>query len=199
MARTVKIYYDTEFLEDGRTIDLISIGMVAEDGRELYLVNDGIETEPLHSRIGHHKWLMENVVPHLPLRDKDAIKQPHAQYAGWFILDPTDNRIVSMRYIRNAVREFILATPKPELWAWYGAYDHVALAQMFGPMVNLPAGIPMWTNDLNQECQRLGDPTMPKQDGTEHNALDDARHVKAMADYLACLQANPLATEEVGT
>jgi 3' exoribonuclease, RNase T-like len=35
----VKIFYDTEFIEDGRTIDLISIGMVAEDGREYYAVN----------------------------------------------------------------------------------------------------------------------------------------------------------------
>jgi hypothetical protein len=29
----MKYYYDTEFIEDGRTIDLISIGIVAEDGR----------------------------------------------------------------------------------------------------------------------------------------------------------------------
>ena len=34
----MRIFYDTEFLEDGKTIDLISIGMVAEDGREYYAV-----------------------------------------------------------------------------------------------------------------------------------------------------------------
>lgn len=34
----MRIYYDCEFLEDGNTIDLISMGMVAEDGRELYAV-----------------------------------------------------------------------------------------------------------------------------------------------------------------
>lgn len=156
----MKIFYDTEFIEDG------------------------IEAEPLYSRIGKHAWLMENVVPHLPLRDTDAIKQPYAQYAGWFVLDSTDNRIVPLRYIRNAVREFVLATSEPELWAWYGAYDHVVLAQLFGTMADLPAGIPMWTNDLKQECQRLGNTTMPQQDGTEHNVLDDAKHVKAMATYL---------------
>jgi hypothetical protein len=32
-------WLDTEFIEDGVTIDLISIGIVAEDGRELYLLN----------------------------------------------------------------------------------------------------------------------------------------------------------------
>jgi len=28
----MKIWFDTEFYEDGRTIDLISIGLVREDG-----------------------------------------------------------------------------------------------------------------------------------------------------------------------
>ncbi len=183
----MKIYYDTEFIEDGRTIDLISIGMVAEDGRELYLVNEDIEIDPLYSRIGHHRWLMANVIPHLPLRERDPIEQPRAQYPGRFYLDPTDNRIVSVRYIRNAVRDFIIATPEPELWAWYSAYDHVALAQLFGPMISLPQGVPMWTNDLKQEYQRLGNPPAPSQLGAEHNALDDARHVKVMAEALAAL------------
>lgn len=29
----MKYWYDTELIEDGKTIDLISVGMVAEDGR----------------------------------------------------------------------------------------------------------------------------------------------------------------------
>ena len=36
----MRYFYDTEFLEDGETIDLISIGIVAEDGREYYAVTD---------------------------------------------------------------------------------------------------------------------------------------------------------------
>ena len=28
----MRIYFDTEFIEDGRTIDRLSIGMVREDG-----------------------------------------------------------------------------------------------------------------------------------------------------------------------
>lgn len=30
----MRYFYDTEFIEDGHTIELISIGVVAEDGRE---------------------------------------------------------------------------------------------------------------------------------------------------------------------
>jgi hypothetical protein len=184
----VKVFYDTEFLEDGSTIELISIGMVAEDGRELYLVNEAIEADPLYTRIGHHDWLMKNVIPHLPLRERDPIEQPHAQYAGRFHLDAKDNRVVSRRYIRNAVRDFVLGTPEPELWAWYGAYDHVVLAQLFGRMIHLPAGFPMWTNDLRQEVQRRGDPSLPKQESVEHDALADARWVR---DAYAWLEAQP--------
>lgn len=62
----MRVFYDCEFLEDGRTIDLISIGMVAEDGRELYAVAEEIQRDPLRSRICEHQWLMENVIPHLP-------------------------------------------------------------------------------------------------------------------------------------
>ena len=54
--------YDTEFLEDGTTIELISIGIVASDGREYYAVNSDMDTE----RIYGDPWLKENVWPHLP-------------------------------------------------------------------------------------------------------------------------------------
>jgi uncharacterized protein YjfI (DUF2170 family) len=35
----VKYFYDTEFIDNGRIIDLISIGVVAEDGREYYAIS----------------------------------------------------------------------------------------------------------------------------------------------------------------
>lgn len=183
----MRIFYDTEFLEDGRTIDLISIGMVAEDGRELYAVNEAIENAPLYDRIRGNQWLMENVVPHLPLRKSNGHGRHSGlsgPYRGYFFLDQGDNTIMPMRMIRNQVREFIQATPDAELWAWYAAYDHVALAQLFGPMIKLPDGIPMWTNDLRQEAHRLGNPALPEQEEGEHNALADARHNHAMARKL---------------
>ncbi|TWH05595.1 uncharacterized protein DUF5051, partial [Rhodococcus rhodochrous J45] len=55
----MKYFYDTEFLENGSTIDLISIGIVAEDGREYYAVNSDMD----HDRIAHDEWLCKNVVP----------------------------------------------------------------------------------------------------------------------------------------
>ena len=177
----MKIYYDTEFIEDGVTVDLISIGMVAEDGRELYAVSADM---PIH-RISRHEWLMANVVPHLPIK-KEA---PGCRCVAGIHLDRWNPDVRPHAQIARLVERFITATPEPELWAWYGAYDHVALCQLWGPMIALPEGVPMWTNDLKQEAMRLGNPAMPEQAEAEHNALADARHSKVMAEFLADVAA----------
>ncbi len=175
----MKIYYDTEFLEDGHTIDLISIGMVREDGRELYLVNRDM---PIR-RIRKHQWLMANVVPHLPqpYGDRRMVQPKH------WLFDYTSSLVVRREEIAKHVRRFISDTTLPDLWADCGAYDHVVLAQLFGRMVDLPTGIPMWTNDLRTEIARLGHPRLPEQQSGVHSALADARHLKVMAEHLAAI------------
>lgn len=184
-----RIFYDTEFLEDGRTIDLISIGMVREsDGAELYLVNRDM---PLR-RIRKHNWLMKNVIPSLPQGRGDR----RNRVPNSWLFDYCDPLVKRRTIIAAEVRRFITATPDPQLWAWYGAYDHVALAQLFGPMIDLPDGIPMWTNDLRQECERLRNPRLPEQPEGEHNALADARHNLVRARYLDTLGTPPTGTAQ---
>src|SRR5690348_548771 len=56
----VRFFYDCEFVEDGRTIDLVSIGVVDEKGREFYAVS----TEFDESRA--IPWVRENVLSQLP-------------------------------------------------------------------------------------------------------------------------------------
>lgn len=176
----MKYFYDCEFLEDGRTIVLISIGIVAEDGREYYAVNRDMPVR----RIRKHQWLMDNVVPHLP--------QPHGDWIlhmpkRW-IFNYYDPAVKPRQQIAVDVRDFLLAGDgQPELWAWYGAYDHVALCQLWGRMIDLPKGIPMWTNDLRQECHRLSNPQVPEQNDGEHNALADARHLRVIDAFLGSL------------
>lgn len=176
----MKYFYDTEFLEDGKTIELISIGIVAEDGRELYLVN----RDAPWKRIKKHEWLMANVVPKLP--------QPHGDWRNhmphrWPI-DFHSPIVRDREAIRDAVESFLLGNPATrtdlELWADYGAYDHVVLCRLFGRMIDLPSGIPMFTNDLQQEIRRHGNPKLPEQAAGVHNALEDARYLKLCFDAL---------------
>ncbi|AMU78480.1 DnaQ-like DNA polymerase III subunit [Mycobacterium phage SkinnyPete] len=164
--------YDTEFLEDGHTIELISIGIVCEDGREYYAVNADMP----HERIRKHEWLCENVIPHLPLAR--TVKRHSNPGSGYYWLLDTKSVLVKPKWvIANEVREFLLAVDPPELWANYAAYDHVVLAQLWGRMISLPKGLPMFTHDLQQLLETMPDFEKPEQDGTEHNALDDARYV----------------------
>ncbi|MFC8182439.1 3'-5' exoribonuclease domain-containing protein [Rhodococcus sp. NPDC057297] len=183
----MKYFYDTEFLDDGRTIELISIGIVSSDGREYYAVN----SEMPEDRIKNDRWLCENVIPSLPLNGREPKVNKHTSGNGYYWSLDRRSTIVKPKWvIANEVREFLLdGEGEPELWAWYAAYDHVVLAQLFGKMIHLPKGLPMYTNDLKQEAHRLGDPELPEQEVGEHNALADARHLKRR--YEALLGGRP--------
>jgi hypothetical protein len=54
-----RIWMDTEFIEDGRTIDLISIGLVREDGAEYYAESAECDLSKASD------WVRDNVLPHL--------------------------------------------------------------------------------------------------------------------------------------
>lgn len=181
-----RYFYDTEFFEDGRVIDLISIGIVCEDGREYYGVNSEMPVE----KILHNPWLKNNVWPHLPLHGYKPSPQMNAAQVSDGRLDTDDIRVKPKWVIRNEVREFLLAAPNVELWADYAAYDHVVLCQFWGSMVRLPDGLPMFTNDIQQEATRLGlsDADLPPQDDELHNALADARGTRDRFEFLRARQ-----------
>ena len=187
MSKT-RVFYDTEFREDGRTIDLLSIGLVRETGESYYAVVSDADWEAV--RKDH--WLLNNVWPSLPVRGM-RIKpvsigskiENRVDSAG--TIDTSSSLVKPKWVIANEVRDFLTATPDLELWAWYAAYDHVALAQLWGRMIGLPDGIPMWTNDLRQEAERQGNPPLPEQESGIHNALADARHNVEIAKALGVI------------
>ena len=48
----------------------------------------------------------------------------------------------------------LITRSKPEFYAYYADYDWVVFAQLFGSMINLPKGFPMYCKDLKQELDR---------------------------------------------
>jgi hypothetical protein len=169
----MKYFYDTEFIEDGHTIDLVSIGMVAEDGRTYYAISKAFNPKKAST------WVKVNVLAHLPPRFvnfSDVSVSPRLKEAS---------RAWKLRTeIKSDLLFFVGDDPKPEFWAYYAAYDHVALCQLFGPMINLPKGWPMYTRDIKQLCDSLGNPELPKQQDDEHHALADARWNKIAYEFL---------------
>lgn len=152
----MRFFYDTEFVETGVIIDLVSIGVVAEDGREYYAVSTEFDPAPAIP------WVREHVLAKLP--------------------PPADPAYRSREQIRADLTA-LLGT-EPVLWAWYPAYDHVALCQLWGDMTALPRHLPRTTYDVRQLWDLLGRPALPTQPTDRHDALADARHVKARFDAM---------------
>lgn len=179
------IDYDLEFVEDGSTIDVVSIALVADDGREYYAISRDFDA----IKFAANPWLMANVLPTLPFKPFADTLEEDDQH-------PDCGLIKSRAQIAREVEDFLLnvehrdrtsMVPYVELWADYGAYDHVALCQLWGTMMQLPEGVPMFTRDLQQEADRLGlsDADLPKQAEGVHNALADARHNQVKRRFLA--------------
>ncbi|TAM92195.1 MAG: polyadenylate-specific 3'-exoribonuclease AS [Jatrophihabitans sp.] len=147
----MRFFYDCEFIEDGRTIDLVSIGVVGEDGREFYAVST--EFDPGRAI----PWVRDHVLDKLP--------------------SPADPAWRSRTRIRDDLLEFLLAPGDViELWAWLAAYDHVVLCQLWGDMRALPRAIPRFTRELRQHWEAAGSPPLPAAPPDQHDALADARH-----------------------
>lgn len=227
----MKHFYDLEFLErcepgeHSGSIDLISIGIVSDDGSEYYAINSDIQTDAeLHRRISEHDFLAKNVIMHLPLVDDRAVAEqlkaaemskrtPYFEPSSkeytdnstrldWK-LDLTDRDVKPRWVIANEVREYFLNRldhglhndevddeGDVELWANFGAYDHVRLMWLWGPMIARPKHLPMFTHDIQQYARFLGVSykDFPKQEAGKHDALADARHNQLVWSFLEAQQ-----------
>lgn len=188
-----RYWLDTEFIDDGRTIDLISIGIVCEDEREYYAQS---------CEFDHRKasdWVKNNVLSHLQMCEHAGVthgiqglyradRAYHRQQDGQCF----DQQRVpiqscpwrSREHIREEIKIFLDPTRygKPELYGWCSAYDFVTFCQLFGTMMALPDGYPHYIRDLQHvlDEQDISDEKLPQQEGGLHNALSDAKHIKRL-------------------
>lgn len=156
----MKYWFDTEFIErgGGEPLRFLSIGIVAEDGREFYYEN------PLARRLVCEDyvrfadpWLICNVLPHLKGQQRDERSRPDFE-------------------IQHFCDSAKFGTP--EFWAYYADYDWVVLCQLFGRMIHLPKGWPMYCRDLKQLLDERDIRVTPQDPSGEHDALNDARWTK---------------------
>lgn len=186
-----RYFMDCEFIEDGKTIDLISIGIVCEDGREYYVQSVEFDVNTAND------WVWDNVYPHLqvcPYRPSAiGVAMVLTHHDGKCPLAAVHHVDIENRCpwrTREQIKDEILAFMDvekhgtPEIWTYYGSYDHVALAQLFGEMIKLPQGWPMLSYDIEQFRFHVGSPKLPEQGKDEHNALADAKWNKVAWEFL---------------
>lgn len=285
----MRYYIDTEFLEGYQkekfpislfrkntppTIDLISIGIVAEDGREYYAISKDFNLEEAWNRYDEKivyfhgdlrnqypngrkekvYWIRENVLKPIfkdffyginPAKHNGFdIKIHKFNYKNFKYLlslyGKTNKEIAeeiksftnpmhrnyslegekrfthgsvgfgekpaSLEEINNYGFKFNYPKSNPEFYAYYASYDWVVFCWLFGKMMDLPTGFPMYCRDLKQildekvsvfceseiRCtsfdsalKRLKDKheNYPKQEN-EHNALADAKWNKKLFEFL---------------
>lgn len=157
------IWFDTEFQDDGRTVDLISIGAVRSDGAEYYAEADWVDLRRSNA------WVENNVHPHL--KGGDTLRRRADMAAD--------------------LQRF--AVSADEWWADCPAYDWVVMCQLYGTMMQRPASWPLNASCLRQWSRQLGvDPRdWPEQAGDAledarcHHALEDARYHRVVWQHLA--------------
>ena len=74
----MRYFFDTEFIEDGKTIELISIGLISEDGREFYAESNEYDAKKASP------WVKAHVFPKLKggALDRKAIAKSIKAFVG---------------------------------------------------------------------------------------------------------------------
>jgi hypothetical protein len=143
-------YLDTEFAERPCTIDLISIGLVREDGTAFYRESSEVNEDLCND------WVKANVLPKRTVSRHNRSLRSH---------------------IKNDILAFI-GDDTPRFWGYFADYDWVVFCWLFGAMIDLPKHWPMFCLDLKQELNRLKIPKealTPPDPAFEHHALADAQ------------------------
>lgn len=161
----MRFFVDTEFIHDPPVLQLVSLGIVAEDGREYYAVSNEWEATRADS------FVMEEVVPRLGLAPSE-----------W----------LPLTVIRDEVATFTASAPRVEFWALNGAFDWFQLVNLFGKLDAVPDNWPRSCWDLKQWEWHLGGlgrearRVLANQSGElAHNALVDARQNRLRWELLA--------------
>ena len=156
----MRYFLDTEFIDrpDEAGIDLLTIALVSEDGRELYLGRRD-EYASWSMRVRHaNDFVRQHVLPQLPLPEN----------AFW----------VNRHELVRQIDAFIGADPHPVFIGYYADYDWVAFCHLYGEMVQLPERFPKYCRDLKQWADDLDHRFPPQPKEGEHNALVDARWIR---------------------
>jgi hypothetical protein len=95
----MKYWIDTEFIERPYGIDLISVGLVADDGREFYAESSEVDWTQAH------EWTLQNVRPQL------------------------EGSAMPRQEIGYAVRRFVEHDEHPVFWGYFPArHERVAVS-----------------------------------------------------------------------
>lgn len=156
----MKAFFDTEFIENGTQHFPQLVSIgIVREDGAEYYAEFEVDWSLAN------QWVLDNVAP--KLKGGDMIKT----------------------YAQAREEILLFCGDSPEIWAYFADYDWVIFCGIFGRMVDLPRGWPMYCRDLKQLMWHL---CISNKDLREaglsnenaHDALDDARWNKRVYNWI---------------
>lgn len=161
----MRVFFDCEFTGLQRNTTLISLACVAENGKEFYLATHEFD----HNQV--NDWIRKNVLDNL--------------------LD--DVEFVTLEELSDRLAVWLSEFDSVEMWGDVLAYDWILFCELFDApdtAERLPRNVYYIPFDIATLMKTKGvDPDISRQEfsglsGVKHNALDDARVIKACFEKL---------------
>lgn len=190
----MKIFFDTEFTGLHKDTTLISLGLVSEDNKTFYAeLNDYDKTQV-------NEWIKKNVINNLKFKPPQDGEHEHnimQRHESNLIGNPINkgyNMEIrgSVKEVSEALNEWISQFDDIKIWSDCLAYDWVLFNDLFGHAFNIPKNIYYIPFDICTLFEVKGiDADISREQfignsicGDKHNALYDAKVIKACYDKL---------------
>ncbi|MGX4584045.1 3'-5' exoribonuclease domain-containing protein [Paenibacillus chitinolyticus] len=172
----MKVFFDTEFTGLHQNTTLISIGLISEDGKTFYAEFTDYDKSQVDD------WLQTNVINNLIV---------HAERDRYYRITDNDSIIKdNSNVIASRMEEWLSQFEQVEIWSDCLSYDWVLFNQLFGHAFNIPKNVYYIPFDICTLMKVKGvDPDINREEfagieGEKHNALHDARVIKACYEKL---------------
>ena len=143
----MNVYFDTEFTGLHKNTTLISIGCIADDGRQFYMELNDYDKDQCND------WIKENVLAHLDGEPKI-----------------TGNK----QEVASKLREWLSYYKDVQLVSDVCHYDMVLFIDLFGDAFDIPSNVNPACHDINQDIAKLkGISEKEAFDYTRENLIDD--------------------------
>lgn len=166
MSESVKVFFDLEFTGLNQNADILSIGLISDDGKTYYAE---ISDYDPHKVSG---WVHENVINHF-----------------------NNSHVITKSELKEELVEWFSQFTSVEMWSDVGQYDWVIFCNIFGSALDIPKNINYICFDLATLLKSCNiDPDIYREkfvdtipiEGRKHNAIWDAQITKACYEKLMC-------------
>ena len=181
----MKLFFDTEFTGLHKGTTLVSIGIVAENGKRFYAEFSDYDESQCDN------WIKENVLKHTILAGNDALAAKLGEDGNTTVI------LGSKVDIRYELGEWLKQSDSVQFVSDVSHYDFVLLINIFGTAFDLPGNVSAACHDINQDIARyygisekeafdknrediVSELCGQQIEGEKHNSLYDAEVIKVI-------------------